>query len=138
MNVQDRVNLPPHPSPYLQGYTPSEVYPHIEALQAAGLYERLSEDDQGLVIKLMQAAYRNGKAAQGAERIDTDTVWLDGVGMIERQPDGTWQVTAPAGELASAVAAELGRAGGSATSEAKRRAARENGRKGGRPRKSDA
>jgi len=119
----------------LQGYTPSEVYPHIEALQAAGLYERLSEDDQGLVIKLMQAAYRNGQASQGAEQIDRDAVWLDGVGMIERQADGSWQVTDPADGLTSAVAATLGSKGGSATSEAKRRAARENGRKGGRPRK---
>ena len=35
----------------------------------------------------------------------------------------------------SQAAAALGRSGGSATSEAKRRAARANGRKGGRPRK---
>lgn len=40
----------------------------------------------------------------------------------------------PDAGLKSAVAADLGRKGGQATSEAKRQAARANGRKGGRPR----
>jgi hypothetical protein len=38
-------------------------------------------------------------------------------------------------ENVSTAASELGRKGGSATTEAKQQAARENGRKGGRPRK---
>ncbi len=113
---------------------PSESYPHITALGEAGLLDDLTVEQAAAVVRLMQAAYRKGQAAQGAEQIDSDAVWLDGVGMIERQNDGTWQVTGPAEGLTVAVAAELGRAGGSATSEAKRQAARANGRKGGRPR----
>jgi hypothetical protein len=125
-----QISAPPHPSHHLRGYVPSEVWPHVKALQAAGIYGRLSEDDQGIIIKLMQAAYRNGQASQGAEKLDNDAVWLDGVGSLERQPDGTWRLVS-----VSEIAAALGRRGGSATSEAKRRASRENGKKGGRPRK---
>jgi len=126
-----QVSAPPHPSQYLRDYVPSEVYPHITALQEVGLYDRLSEDDQGLIIKLMQAAYRRGKASQGAEKIDGDMAWVDGVGGLERQPDGSWKLVTPDRDLVSAVYA----AAGSATSEAKAAAARANGKKGGRPRK---
>jgi hypothetical protein len=50
---------------------------------------------------------------------------------LQRQLEGVRQIVA-----VGPAAAELGRAGGSRTSAAKRRAARANGRKGGRPRKS--
>lgn len=130
-----QVSAPPHPSKHLRGYVPSEVWPHIEALQSVGIYARLGEDDQGLIIKLMQAAYQNGRAAQGAEKIDNDAVWVDGIGGIERQPDGTWILSMPDKSDASIAAAALGSKGGSVTSDAKAAAARANGRKGGRPKK---
>lgn len=113
---------------------PSESYPHITALGEAGLLDDLTVEQAAAVVRLMQAAYRNGQGSRGAEKIDDDYVWLDGVGGLERQSDGTWTVTAPEQGLASSVAADLGRKGGQATSEAKRQAARANGRKGGRPR----
>ena len=50
---------------------------------------------------------------------------------LQRQLEGVRQIVA-----VGPAAAELGRAGGSRTSAAKRRASRANGRKGGRPRKS--
>lgn len=129
-----QVSPPPHPSDHLRGYVPSAVLPHIEALQKVGIYDRLSVDDQGLLIKLMQQAYENGRAAQGAEKIDVDAVWVDGIGGLECQPDGSWKLTMPDNN-ASMAAAALGSKGGSVTSRAKAAAARANGRKGGRPRK---
>lgn len=116
---------------------PSESRPHIKALGQAGLLDDLTISQAATIVHLMQAAYRNGQGSRGAEKIDDDYVWLDGVGGLERQSDGTWTVTAPEQGLASSVAADLGRRGGSVTSEAKRQAARANGRKGGRPRKDD-
>lgn len=113
---------------------PSESWPHIWALSEAGLLFDLTVEQAAAIVNLMQTAYRNGRREQGAEKIDNDFVWLDGVGGLERQSDGTWTVTAPDQALASSVAADLGRRGGQATSEAKRAASRENGRKGGRPR----
>lgn len=108
-----QVSPPPHPSPILRGYVPSEVWPHIEALTQAGLYDHLTEDNQGLIIKLMQAAYRNGQASMQAEKIDNDAVWVKEIGLIERQPDYlTWLVTGydPAKDAAMIWArdAELG------------------------------
>lgn len=113
---------------------PSESWPHIGALSEAGLLDALTISQAATIVHLMQAAYRNGQGSRGAEKIDNDYVWLDGVGGLERQSDGTWTVTAPDQALASSVAADLGRRGGQATSEAKRAASRVNGRKGGRPR----
>lgn len=156
-----QVNPPPHPSQHLRGYVPSEVYPHIEALETTGLYDRLTEDEQGLIIKAMQAAYQRGRADAGAEVVDSDYVWVNGIGGLERQPDGSWEISGydapPAGSpMAADLAAELGedysinqyndwarswharqlgRKGGSSTSAAKSAASRANGRKGGRPRK---
>lgn len=129
-----QVSLPAHPSHHLRGYVPSAVLPHIEALKAAGIYETLDVETQGIVIKAMQKAYRIGKADAGAEKIDSDAVWVNGIGMIELV-NGEWKVTTPDGSITTP--AELGRKGGAATSEAKAAAARVNGKLGGRPRKTE-
>jgi hypothetical protein len=131
--------LPVHPysvrqpsHPLLPDLVPSEIEPHITALEVAGIYDDLNQEQQATVIRLMQAAYRNGQTYQHAEKIDNDAVWLDGVGGLERQPDGAWKLAMPdKGIDTSQAAATLG----SIKSERKATAARENGRKGGRPRK---
>jgi hypothetical protein len=120
----------------LYGFVPSAREPHIEALEASGLADELTAKQLTTIVRLMQQAYQNGKAHAGAEKIDTDAVWVNGVGAIERQPDGSWKLTMPdKGVDKSAAAAALGAVGGKATSEAKVTASRENGKKGGRPRK---
>ena len=122
----------------LRSYVPSSKTPHINALADSILWDDLSIEQLATIVKLMQQAYRNGQAAQGAEMIDNDAVWLNGIGALERQKDGTWKLTMPdKGVDISTAAATLGRKGGRAKSEAKTRAARENAKKGGRPRKNE-
>lgn len=85
------VRQPSHP--LLPKMIPSEVEPHIEALENASIYNDLTQEMQATIITLMQQAYRNGQVHQHAERIDSDAVWVDDIGMIERQPNDTWIVT---------------------------------------------
>ena len=120
--------------PTLRHYVASHKTPHLDALAKAGLLETLTVDQAAAIVIIAQTAYQNGQRAQGAERIDNDAVWLDGVGGLERQADGTWRLTMPDGGLET-MAAELGRRGGSVSSEAKAAAARANDKRGGRPRK---
>jgi len=112
---------------------PSGKMPPIDALADNGLLGELTPEQAARVVIIAQTAYRNGQASMGAERIDNDAVWINGVGGIERQPDGTWKLTMPedGGIDKSTAAATLG----SVKSEAKAAAARKNGLKGGRPRK---
>jgi hypothetical protein len=120
--------------PLLPELLPSEVELHIDALTNANIYNDLTQEQQAIIIRLMQTAYRNGQASQGAEKIDNDAVWLDGIGGIEKQPDGTWKLTMP--DKPGAVAADVAaRALGSIKSDCKARSSRENGKLGGRPKK---
>lgn len=116
-------------------YVPSAKVPHINAIEASGLLDELTPEQAAKVVVIAQTAYQNGCAVQGAEKIDNDAVWVNGIGGIERQPDGAWILSMPDKSDASIAAAALGSKGGSVTSKAKASAARENGRKGGRPRK---
>lgn len=127
---QYAVRKPSHPS--LPNMIPSEVEPHIKALEQAGVYNDLTQEQQAVIIRLMQQAYRNGQAHQGAEKIDSDAVWLDGVGGLEKQPDGTWKLTMPDKGIDKSAAASALRA---IPSEARTQASRDNGKLGGRPKK---
>jgi len=113
---------------------PSAKEPHLDALAAAGLLDQLSIDHLVIVVKLMQTAYQKGRSSTGAEKIDNDAIWLNGVGGLEKQPDGTWVLTMldkPGAVAASVAAATLG----SIKTERKSKTSANNGRKGGRPRK---
>jgi hypothetical protein len=115
----------------LRQLTPSEKTPHLDALEDRQLLDILTIDQAVIIVQLMQTAYRNGQSSQGAEKIDTDAVWLNGVGALERQPDGAWKLTAPDKGVMSTIASLVG----SVKSDAKAASSRENGIKGGRPRK---
>jgi hypothetical protein len=86
----------------------------------------------GAPVRFLDALWA---AAQG-KPVDTSALLpvyaheCEEVQTLRRQLDGVRQIVA-----VGPAAAELGRAGGSRTSAAKRRAARANGRKGGRPRR---
>jgi hypothetical protein len=73
----------------IPNYLPSERDPHITALEQSGLADTLTAAQLAAVIRLMQQAYRNGKAQAGSEKLDNDAVW------VERQADGNWQLTMP-------------------------------------------
>ena len=111
-------------------YIPSYVDPHFDALESADLLDGLETQQIAKIVQLMQQAYRNGQASQGAEKIDADAVWVDGIGELERQADGTWKLAIPDNGIdKSAAAAALG----SARSERKAETARINGSKPVRP-----
>lgn len=117
--------------PLLNGYVPSAKTPHLDALQAAGLLDVLTPEQAAEVVIIAQTAYRNGQASMGAERIDTDAIWVNGVGMIE-VVSGEWKLTTPDKPQKSQAAAALGHS----TSPLKAEQSRINGRKSkGRPRK---
>lgn len=112
---------------------PSSIRPHIEALQKSDLFDELTSLQLAEIVTLMQKAYQNGKSDAGAEKIDLDCVWINGVGGIEKQEDGSWLLVYKDKPLVAASI--LGHLGGSSTSEAKKKSSRENGKKGGRPKK---
>jgi DNA-binding transcriptional ArsR family regulator len=114
-------------------YVPSAITPHLDALESAGLVDALAMEQLTQIVIIAQTAYRNGQQSTGAELIDNDAIWINGIGGLEKQPDGTWKLTMP--DKPNAIAATLGRLGGSVKSERKSSASRENGKLGGRPRK---
>lgn len=119
--------------PDLIEYVPSAKIPHLDALETAGMIEKLDLDDIVIIIKLMQNAYRNGQAHQGAEKIDEGTVWINGIGGLELQSDGTWMLTMPDKkniEISPSLAASTL---GSSKTARKAKTSATNGKLGGRP-----
>ena len=102
---------------------------HLESLCAV-VYQLAGE--VGAPVPMLDALWN---AAQG-KRFDVDGLLpvlaqdCEAIAMLRRQLEDVRRIVA-----IGPAAAELGRVGGSRTSAAKRRAARANGRKGGRPRK---
>jgi hypothetical protein len=114
-------------------YVPSTITPHLDALESAGLIDALTVEQLVQIVIIAQTAYRNGQQSTGAELIDNDAIWINGIGGLEKQPNDIWKLTMP--DKPNAIAAALGRLGGSVKSDAKAAASRENGKLGGRPRK---
>jgi len=148
---------------YLPQFNPSAKTPHLDALEKAGLLDMLSIQQAGAVVIIAQTAFCAGRASMHAEKLDDDIVWVDDIGMLERQ-DGAWRVISECNIAVEAVKirardAELGigytveqyaiweaeydakikiSAGavlGSIKSERKTESSRKNGLLGGRPRK---
>jgi hypothetical protein len=90
--------------PVLRHYVPSEKAPHLDVLEKVGLLDALTPDQLAAIVIIAQSAFRTGQASMQAEKLDNDAVWIDGVGMLERQPDGNWKVT---GVSAGADAAKI-------------------------------
>lgn len=115
----------------LPDYVPSAKQPHIDALAKSGLLDSLTAEQCAEVVKIAQAAYQNGRASTEAEKIDNDYVWINGIGGIQKVGGDTWRLTSIDDSIRNKVFSEMG----STVSEAKAAAARQNGKKGGRPRK---
>lgn len=113
----------------VHGYIPSMYETHLSRLPAEVcnvLPSRLIVN----IIRMCQMAYMDGQAHQNAEKIDNDAVWVNGVGLIEKQSDGTWLLTGADTKTAASIM-------GSSKSERKAASSRENGKLGGRPRKNN-
>lgn len=52
------------------------------------LKERLTAKEISLVMQAMNTSYHAGRKSTGAEKIDTDCVWIDDIGMMEIKEDG--------------------------------------------------
>ena len=135
--IQPRVN-PDDLSKYQQVYAcdklkhfvPSEKTPHIDALEKSGLLEDLTVSQLAEIVIISQAAYRRGQYSQGAEKIDNESVWIDGIGGLEKQPNGQWKLTISEKKIDASCAAK---ALGSITSQRKSEASRANASKPPRP-----
>jgi hypothetical protein len=76
------------------GFLPSAREANVDAILAhSTLAQELSAAQLTQVARLMQSSYQAGLQLAGAEKIDIETVWVNGVGLLERMPDGTWQVS---------------------------------------------
>lgn len=52
------------------------------------LKDKLTSRELAEVMLAMNASYHSGRASTGAEKIDTDCVWIDGIGMMEIVEEG--------------------------------------------------
>lgn len=113
-------------------YVPSEYETHINNFPKEAfdvLPTRLIVD----IVRQIQSAYREGQASMQAEKIDNDCVWVNGIGGIEKQPDGSWKLAMPDNTNSEVNISAAAAALGSIRTARKAASSRENGKLGGRP-----
>lgn len=57
--------------------------------------QELTGKQYGAVMSACNTSYQDGRTSCGAERLDTDAVWIKGVGVLVKQADGTWRNESP-------------------------------------------
>jgi hypothetical protein len=73
-------------------YVPSAIRPHLDRAEKNGLIESLTVDQLCDVVIMAQVAYQDGRSSTGAEVIDRDAIWHNGLRRsIEHKGNGLWQ-----------------------------------------------
>lgn len=78
-----------------KGHYGTATVAHIENNIAKAYPDALAEltgAQYGRMMNVANLSYHDGKASAGAEKLDEDAVLVNGIGILVRQPDGTWKV----------------------------------------------
>jgi hypothetical protein len=61
------------------GFKGGQTIAHVQKLVGKELADRLTGHDLGLVMSAVDRAFHEGKASAGAEMIDSNCVWVNGL-----------------------------------------------------------
>jgi hypothetical protein len=77
------------------GHNGAATIAHIENNIAKAYPQALAEltsAQYGRMMNIANLSYHDGRASTDAEKLDDDAVYVNGVGILVRQADGTWKV----------------------------------------------
>lgn len=61
------------------GFKGARTVEHVKKIIGLELAERLTDEDYGLVMSAVNRAYHEGKKSVGAEMMDSNAVWINGL-----------------------------------------------------------
>jgi len=88
-------SIPEEDSLYLYTYLHTsleydDIKRHVDFIIQENIFDLFTHEQIAHIVNFMQAAYTDGQNQAGAERIDNDTVYVNTLGLLTRQEDGSW------------------------------------------------